>query len=134
MKSEIKENIQGTYSEGKETGTQINNLEQKEEINIQPEQNEETRIQTNEERRKNLLNNFKCSNIQIIGVPQGEEQEQETKNLFDQIMENVPNLAKEIDFQKVQEAQEVPKKLDPMKAHHNYITQDKRQGENLKSS
>ena len=39
--SEIKENIQGTNSEGKETGTQINDLEQEEEINIQPEQNEE---------------------------------------------------------------------------------------------
>ena len=38
------ENIQGSNSEGKETGTQINDLEQKEEINIQPEQNEETRI------------------------------------------------------------------------------------------
>ena len=37
--------MQETKSEGKETGTQINNLEQKEEINIQPEQNEETRIQ-----------------------------------------------------------------------------------------
>ena len=45
MKSEIKENVQGTNSEGKETGTQINDLEQKEEINIQPEQNEETRMQ-----------------------------------------------------------------------------------------
>ena len=45
MKSEIKENAQGTNSEGKETGIQINNLDQKEEINIQPEQNEETRIQ-----------------------------------------------------------------------------------------
>ena len=42
--SEIKENVQGINSEGKETGTQINNLEQKEEINIQPEKNEETRI------------------------------------------------------------------------------------------
>ena len=38
MKSEIKENVQGTSSNGKETGTEINNLEQKEEINIQPEQ------------------------------------------------------------------------------------------------
>ena len=46
---EIKNNIQGTNSEGKETGTQINGLEQKEEMNIQPEQNEETRIQKNEE-------------------------------------------------------------------------------------
>ena len=35
MKSEIKENVQGTNSEGKETGTQINGLEKKEEINIQ---------------------------------------------------------------------------------------------------
>ena len=38
--SEIKENVQGTNSEGKETGTEINNLDQKEEINIQVEQNE----------------------------------------------------------------------------------------------
>ena len=44
MQSEIKRNVQGTKSEGKETEIQINNLEQKEEINIQPEQNEETRI------------------------------------------------------------------------------------------
>ena len=44
-KSEIKENVQGINSEWKETGTQINGLEQKEEINIQPEQNEETKIQ-----------------------------------------------------------------------------------------
>ena len=43
--SEIMQNVQGTNSEGKETRTQINDLEQKEEINIQPEQKEETRIQ-----------------------------------------------------------------------------------------
>ena len=42
--NEIKQNIQGTNSDRKETRTQSNNLEQKEEINIQPEQNEETRI------------------------------------------------------------------------------------------
>ena len=45
MIRETKENVQGTNSDGKETGTQINDLEQKEERNIQPEQNEETRIQ-----------------------------------------------------------------------------------------
>ena len=39
--SEIKENVQAANSEGKETRTQINDLEQKEEISIQPEQNEE---------------------------------------------------------------------------------------------
>ena len=45
--SEIKKNLQGTNSEEKEAGVQINNLEHKEEINIQPEENEETRIQKN---------------------------------------------------------------------------------------
>ena len=40
MQSEINKNIQGTNNEGKGTGTQISDLEQKEEINIQPEQNE----------------------------------------------------------------------------------------------
>ena len=45
MKSEIKKNIRGTNSEGKETGTQVNNLEQKEEVSTQLEQNEETRMQ-----------------------------------------------------------------------------------------
>ena len=47
MKSELKENAQGTNSDGKETRTQINGLGQKEERNIQPEQNEETRVQKN---------------------------------------------------------------------------------------
>ena len=52
MWSEIKKNIQGTNSEGKETRTQINDLEQKEEVNIQPEQNEETRIQKKKKKKR----------------------------------------------------------------------------------
>ena len=48
----------------------------KEEINIQQEQNKETRIQNNEERLKNLSDNFKSFNIWIIGIPDGEEEEQ----------------------------------------------------------
>ena len=39
VKSEIKENVQGTNSEGKEARIQIKDLDQKEEINIQSEQN-----------------------------------------------------------------------------------------------
>ena len=69
-----------------------------------------------------LQDNFKCSNIQMIGVPEGEEEEQEIKILFEQIMkENFPHLAKEIDFQEVQEAQRVPKKLDPRKHTSRHI-------------
>ena len=63
MQSEIKKNIQETNSEGKETRTQINDLEQKKEINIQLEHNEETRFQKNEERLKNIQDNLKHSNI-----------------------------------------------------------------------
>ena len=122
MKSEIRKNTQGTDSEGKETGTQITGLEKKGEINIQPEQNEETRIQKNEKRLRNLWDNFKCSNIQNTVVPEGEEEEQEMENLFEQIMkENFPNLAKEIDFQEVQEAQRVPTMLDPRKHTPRHI-------------
>ena len=44
-----------------------------------------------------------------------EEEEQEIENLLENIMENFPNLTKEIDFQEVQEAQRVPKKLYPRK-------------------
>ena len=46
---ETKENVQGTNRNGKETGTQINSVDQKEERNNQPEKNEETRIRKNEE-------------------------------------------------------------------------------------
>ena len=52
--NEIKQNIQRTTSDGKETRTQSNDLEQKDEINIQPEHNEETRIQKSEERLRNF--------------------------------------------------------------------------------
>ena len=94
MKSEMKENIQGTNSEDKETRTQVNGLDQKEEINLQPGQNEGRRIQKNEERLRNFQDNFKHSNIRIIGVPEGEKEEQEIENLFENIMNNFPNLAK----------------------------------------
>ena len=71
-------------------------------------------------------------------MPEGEEEEQEIELLLEKIMkENFPNLVKKIDFKEVQEAQS-PKEVGPKeahtKAHHNYITQDEREGENLKSS
>ena len=137
--NEIQQNIQGTNSDRKETRTQMKDLEQKEEINIQLEQNEETRVQKNEERLRNLQEILKCSNIQIIGVPEGEEEEQKIENLFEQITkENFPNLAMKIDFQEVWEAQRVPKKLDPRRniPRHIIMTLPKMEteGENLRSS
>ena len=121
MQSEIKKNAHGTNSDRKETKSQINDLDQKEEINIQPEENEETRIQKNEKRFRNFWDNFKCSKIRIIGVPEGGEEEQEIENIM---QENFPDLAEETDFHEAQEAQGVPKKLDPRRntPRHTIIT------------
>ena len=120
--SEIKQNIQGTNSDRKKTRTQSNDLEQKKEINIHPKEKEETRIQKSKERLRNLWDNFKHPNIQIIGIPEGEEDDQVIANLFEQIMkEKFPNLAKKIDYQEVQEAQTVPKKLDPIRNTSRHI-------------
>ena len=82
MKSEIKENVQGSNSDRKETGTQINGLDQKEEIKIHPEQNEETRIQKNEEKLRNLPDNLKHSDIRIIGVLEEKRKSKKLKTYF----------------------------------------------------
>ena len=55
-------------------------------------------------------------------MPEGGEQEQEIESLFEQIMKgNFPNLVKEIDFQEVQKAQRIPKKLDPRRNTPRHI-------------
>ena len=57
-----------------------------------------TRIQKNEESIRRLWDISKCTSVQIIGVPDGEEEEQEIEKLFEKIMkENFPNLVQEID-------------------------------------
>ena len=81
-------------------------------------------------RRKNLKNkdsisslwdNFKRSNIHILGVPEWEEKEHEIGNLFEKIMkQNFPNLVKEIDMQ-VQEAQSFPNKMDAKRPTPRHI-------------
>ena len=76
----------------------------------------------NEEGLRNLWDNINCPNIRIKGVPEGKEEEQEIENLFEQMMkENFPNLAKEVDFQEVQEAQSLAKKLDSSKHTAKHI-------------
>ena len=124
MQSEVKENVQGTNSEGKETTTQITDLKQKEEINIQPEQNEETKIQ---KKRRGLGTSGTTLNIPTPKSQGCQKEKRKSKELKTYNEGELPNLAKEIDFQDVQEAQS-PKKVGPKeaytKAHHNYIIQD----------
>ena len=52
---------------------QINDMEHKEAKNNQSEQQEEKRIQKNEDSVNSLWDNFKCTNICIMGVLEGEE-------------------------------------------------------------
>ena len=97
---EIKNNLQGNNSRVDEAQGQINDMEHKEAKNNHSEQQEEKRItpaprQKNEDSISSLLNNFKQTNICIIGVLE-EEKEQEIGSLFEKIMkEKVPNLVKE---------------------------------------
>ena len=68
--------------------------------NNQSEQQEKKRIQKHEDSLSSFWDNFKPSNIHIIGVPEGEEKEQEIRNVFEKLVKgNFPNLMKEIDMQ-----------------------------------
>ena len=100
----------------------MNDLEYKEAKNNQREQEERIQKKRDKDCVSSLWDNFKWFNIHIIRVPEGEEKEQETENLFEKTMkENLPNVVKEIDMQ-VQEAQS--SKQDGCKeahfnTHHN---------------
>ena len=67
---EIKNNLEGNNSRVDEAENQINDLEHKEAKNNQSAQEEEKRIQKNEDSISSLWDNFKRSNIHIIGVPE----------------------------------------------------------------
>ena len=81
-------------------------MEHKEEINIQPEQKDERikKNKENEDSTRRFWDISKHTNIRIIGMPEGEDEEQEIENLFEKIRkENFPNLANEIDIQAQEE-------------------------------
>ena len=77
------------------------------------EQKREKRLKRNEESLRALWDNIKCTNIRIIGVPEGEEREKVTEKIFQEIIaENFPNMGKE-PLTQIQEAQRVPYKINP---------------------
>ena len=73
---EIKNNLQGNNNKVDDAENQINDMEHKEATNNQAQQPEGKRVQRNEGGISNLWNNFRRSNIHIIGVPEGEEKDQ----------------------------------------------------------
>ena len=83
----------------------------------------------NEEKLRNLWDNFKRSNIWIIGVPEGEEEEQEIENWLEKIMkEKFPQSGEGNRLPGSLGSPESPKEVGPKeahtKAHYTYITQN----------
>ncbi|KAF6088431.1 hypothetical protein HJG60_008256 [Phyllostomus discolor] len=101
--SELKNTVEGMKSRIDEAEDRISELEDKIEENTQKEQEKEKRLRKNEEGLREMQDNMKRNNIRIIGIPEGEEEEQGIENLVEQVMmENFPNLMR----QKVTQIQE----------------------------
>ena len=102
--TEMKNTLDGINSGVHKTEDQIRDLKDQKAENSQSEQQKEKRFLKNEA-TESLWDNFKHTNIYIMGVPEREDREQRIKNQFEIIItENFPNLVKEIDVQ-VQEAE-----------------------------
>ena len=117
--SELKNTVEGIKSRLDEAEDRISELEDKVEKNTQKEQ--EKRLRKNEEAIREMQDNEKRNNIHIIGIPEGEEEEQGIENLFEKVMmENFPNLMREKVTQ-MQETQRVPGKRNPNRPTARHI-------------
>ena len=123
MKNTISElkNTEGIKSRLDEAEDQITELEDKVEKNTQNKQENEKQLRKNEEGLREMQENMKRNNIRIIGIPEGEEEEQGIQNLFEKVMmENFPNLMREKVTQ-IQESQRVPSKRNPKRTTARHI-------------
>ena len=111
--SELKNTVEGMKTRLDEAEVRISELENKVEKNTQKEQEKEKRLRKNEEAIREIQDSMKRNNIRIIGIPEGEEEEQGIENLFEKVMmENFPNLRRE-KFTQIQESQRVPSNRNP---------------------
>ena len=81
---------------------------------------EDKMVETTSEEQSNLWNNIKCTNIRITGVPEEEKKKRYEKIFEEIIVENFPNMEKEIVSQ-VQEAQRVPYRISPRRNTPRHI-------------
>ena len=102
--TEMKNALEGINSRITEAEERISDLEDRMVEFTAAEQNKEKRMKRNEDSQRDLWD-MKRNNIRIIGVPEGEEREKGPEKIFQEIIvENFPNMGKEIATQ-VQEAQ-----------------------------
>ena len=106
--NEIKSSLDRINSRITEAEECISDLEDKIVEITTTEQNKEKRMKRIEDILRDLWDNIKCTNIQIIGVPKEEEKKKGTEKILQEIIvENFPNMGKEI-VNQVQEAQRAP--------------------------
>ena len=120
-KTEIKDTLEGINSRITEAEERISDLEDKMvEITVR-EQNKEKRMKRIEDSLRDLWDNIEHTNIQIIGVPEEEEEEKVSAKIFEEIIvKNFPNMGKEI-ISQVQEAQGVPYRINPKRNMPRHI-------------
>ena len=95
--TEMKNTLEGINSRITEVEEWISYLEGRMVEITAVEQNKEKRMKRNEDSLRELWENIKCTNILIIGVPEGEEREKGSEKIFEEIIfENFPNMGKEI--------------------------------------
>ena len=118
---EIKNSLEGINSRITEAEEWISDLEDKIVDITTAEQNKEKRMKRIEDSLRDLWENIKCTNIQIIGVQEEEEKMKRTEKIFEEIIvENFPNMGKEIAHQ-VQEVQRVPYRINPRRNMPRHI-------------
>ena len=119
--TEMKNTLEGTNSRLTEAEGRISDLEDRMVIITDAEKNKEKRMKRTEDSLRDLWDNVKCTNICIIGVPEGEEREKGPEKILEEIIvENFPNMGKEIATQ-VQEAQRVPGRINPRRNMPRHI-------------
>ena len=112
--TEIKNSLEAANSRIQEAGERISEVEDRLVEITDAEQKREKRLKRNEESLRELWDKVKCTNIHIIGVPEGEERDRRgQRKIFQEIIaKNFPNTGKEQPTQ-IQEVQKVPYKISP---------------------
>ena len=119
--TEMKDTLEGINNRITEAEERISELEDKMLEITAEDQNKEKRMKRIEDNFRDLWDNTKCPNIQIIGVPEEKEEKKGSEKIFEGIIvENFPNMGKEIVTQ-VQEAQRVPYRINPRKNTPKHI-------------
>ena len=119
--TEINNTLEGISSRITEAEKWKNNLDDRIVGITAVEQNIEKRMKNNEDNLRDLLNNIKCMNIHIVGIPEAEEREKGPERILEEIIaENFSNMVKEI-IDQVQEARRVPRRINQRRNIPRYI-------------